>query len=65
MIAERDEENGQPQGIPEQWAGAVSFMMELQGLLDRLDHDQARNVAGVMAHLFDRRPSTGPNGAYR
>ena len=65
MIAERDEENGPPQGVPEQWAGALAFLQDLQGLLDRLDHDQARNVAGVMQHLFSRRPSTGPNGAYR
>ena len=63
LIAERAEQTGPPQGIPSAWAGACSFMVELQSMLDRLDQDQARNMAGVMQHLFSRQPR--PNGAYR
>ena len=65
LLAERAEQTGPPQGIPEAWAGAVHFMMDLQRLLDRLDQDQARNANAVLEHLFARHAPQQPNGAFR
>ena len=65
MIAERAEQTGPPQGIPEQWVGAAAFMAQLQQLLDRLDADRIRNANAVLQHMFARHAPPQGNGIFR